>query len=364
MNIIPAENYHDIFLAIVTLCFIPIYFKYMHANGDLMPTNQTNSQVPALVLCVFIILFIGLRPISEVFRDMTQYQGIYNRWRGQFFWDWSVNNIIYDNLMMYLASMKFSPTLFYLGISIIYFSGMYVVCKKFFHNHLYATFCVFLSAFSTFAAGTNGIKAGVAASVFLMALAYCNNLKICIPLLIVSFGLHHSMELLVVVFAITMLYQKPSFYFMFWIISLILSILHITYFQTLFAGFTDEHGASYLLTIDSDWNSGRIQGFRYDFVLYSAMPILMGWYAIKKRKIEDKLYNIILSTYIFTNAIWLLCMYASYTNRIAYLSWFMYPIVLVYPCLLPQFGEDRYRVFAKVAGLHLGFTLFMHIIYY
>ena len=95
------------------------------------------------------------------------------------------------------------------------------------------------------------------------------------------------------------------------------------------------------------------------------MPILVGCWAIFKKKIDNLKYNRILSIYMFINGLWLLCMYAGFTNRIAYLSWFMYPIVLVYPLLDTQcnWGVSRFRTVATIALLHLGFTLFMNIIY-
>ena len=60
----------------------------------------------------------------------------------------------------------------------------------------------------------------------------------------------------------------------------------------------------------------------------------------------------------------MLCMYANFTNRIAYLSWFLYPIVLIYPYLNEDWGVNKYKIFSMVVFLHLSFTLFMSVIYY
>lgn len=266
--------------------------------------------------------------------------------------------------MLWLASIGFPPNLFYLFIAAIYFSGFYIVCKKFFPNHSFASFLVFLSAFSTFSYGTNGIKAGAAASLFLMALAYRDRKYLSIFFVILSLGVHHSMQVLVAAYVLTSIKINPKYYFALWGICLLLSIAHVTFFQTLFASFTDEHGARYLMNIDSDWNSGRRSGFRYDFVLYSMMPIMVGWYATHTKGIHDSTYYILLCTYLFANSMWLLCMYASYCNRIAYLSWFLHPLVLIYPFFLPEWGRTRHISFAYVALGSLAFTLFMYFIYY
>ncbi len=54
-----------------------------------------------------------------------------------------------------------------------------------------------------------------------------------------------------------------------------------------------------------------------------------------------------------------LCMYAGFTNRIAYLSWLIYPIVLIYPYLDDEcaWGSKRYSQFSIVMLLHMMFTV-------
>jgi hypothetical protein len=95
------------------------------------------------------------------------------------------------------------------------------------------------------------------------------------------------------------------------------------------------------------------------------MPVLVGWYVEFKKQLEvSDMYRNLLNLYLCLNGIWMLCMYASFTNRIAYLSWFLYPIVLIYPFLQEDWGEDRYQKFSYVMLAHLGFTLFMNVIYY
>lgn len=57
-------------------------------------------------------------------------------------------------------------------------------------------------------------------------------------------------------------------------------------------------------------------------------------------------------------------MYSDYTNRIAYLSWFMYPIVLIYPFLNEEWEGPQYKYFQWVAYGHMAFNLFMAFIYW
>lgn len=56
---------------------------------------------------------LGTRPISPVFADMPLYKGLYDRWDGTFEFNWETSNLLFDNLELYLASIRFDPTLHY-----------------------------------------------------------------------------------------------------------------------------------------------------------------------------------------------------------------------------------------------------------
>ena len=159
-------------------------------------------------------------------------------------------------------------------------------------------------------------------------------------------------------------FKNEKWYFYGWLFCLLMAVGHVSFFQNLFAGMTDESGAGYLnWNPNEDW--GGKSGFRLDFVIYSAMPVIMGYYVKFKYQLEDKLYDTMLNIYLTCNGIWMLCMYAQFTNRIAYLSWFIYPILLVYPCY--AIGDETHPlvlVRKKVVLLLLAFTLFMAFIYY
>lgn len=251
-------------------------------------------------------------------------------------------------------------TLFLLS-DILYFGCSYFACRKLFPKDTAAAYLVFLGAFSTFSFSYNGIKAGVASSVFLLALAYREKLWLSIILVLVSWGVHHSMQLPAAAFVMAFFYKNSKVYFAIWGLCVLLAAGHVTFFQNLFAGMSDESGASYLQANSAD---SYLTGFRPDFILYSAMPVLVGYYAVfKKKMVITPYYRMLLNIYLITNSVWMLCMYASFTNRIAYLSWFMYPVVLIYPFLNENWGSFKCRTFSKVMTYHLLFTLFMDLVY-
>ena len=292
---------------------------------------------------------------------MCNYNNAYNTLFLQpFYFERNTDNLLFDNIIPFMASKGWPNWFFFLFIATLYFGLVYIACKRLFPRDSYVAFLVFLAAFSTFSYGVNGIKAGLAASVFILAISYREKLIISIPLVLLTYTLHHSMPIAIVAFLISLINRNVKITFYFWIFCLIMAIFHVTYFQTLFAGLTDESGSRYLITNSDSF----VTGFRLDFIIYSMMPILIGWRHIRRHKVISKTYNTLLQTYTLANSVWLLCIYASFTNRIAYLSWFLYPIVLIYPYLNEEYRGNRYIMFAKAATIQLLFTLFMHFIFY
>lgn len=360
---IPAEYYYHIYLFIIVVATIALSSTYSrYPNTRLQIRNdKPQRQLISLIFITAITLFIGLRPISPHFVDMMNYDLFYRVVFGyKYKFSWDEENYLFDNLFNYMASDRIAIIVFFFSIAIIYFGFIYISCRKLFPKDTLYAIVIYLGAFSTFTYGTNGIKAGAAASLFLCAIAYYRHLIPCLVFLFLSLGFHHSMILPITAFIICRFVRSPRLYIRIWAVAFIIAVLHITYFQTLFGSYGDETAASYL----ADNKDGYRTGFRLDFVIYSALPIALGYWCIFKRNYQSKTYNLIFNTYVLSNAVWMLCMYASFTNRIAYLSWLMIPFVLIYPFFDKPFMPHQYKTANGVAWYHLGFTLFMFIVYY
>lgn len=353
---IPAEYYQAIYLFIVTIFTLYCFARYNRYDGEIYENRYIT-----LILAICLVLFIGFRPIHAVFADTVGYAEYYNYKSSDIFsLSFDVENKIFDNLLLWMSSHGFGHSAFFVSIALIYFVCRYVSCKKMFPNNSLIAYLVFLGAFLTFVSSVNGIKAGAAASIFTCAIAYRHNKLLSLLLLLLSWGFHHSMIVCVLAFILVTFYKNTKWYSILWVFSFIIAALHISYFQNLFVNFTNEKGAAYLIAED-----GWITGMRYDFVLYSAIPILLGWWYKIKYDIMDEEYDFVLNLYILLNALWMLCMYASFTNRIAALSWFLYPLVLIYPFLSAkiELPNKNYKFSWVILG-HLCFTLFMQIVYY
>ena len=365
---IAAENYQIIYLVIITIITLFSTYRYYIKKSHITTSLKHKKQDGTLILAIFMVLFIGFRPESGVFIDMMNYIAHYHAlYEGNVFvFDKEAENLLFDNYFAWVGSQNLGMTFFFVSIAAIYFICTYIACKRMFPRDTLIAYLVFLAAFSTFPYGTNGVKAGAAGAIFLMAMSYRENLKVCIPLVLVSWGFQHSMIMPIVAFILTLICKNSKVYFAGWCFCLLIAIAHITFFQELFAGILSESGDSgvvYLDSEDKEW--GGKTGFRIDFVIYSVMPIIVGWWAVYKKKMQlSKIYTCLLNLYMTLNGTWLLCMYANFTNRIAYLSWFLYPIVLIYPYINENWGVSRYKALSIVTLAHLGFTLFMVFIYY
>lgn len=362
MMYIPATSYYSFYLILISILTIFCIFKYSYLSPDRIGKSHKNNNIPSIILISFLILFIGLRPLSGTFIDMMNYNEAFNSVQSKssgFEYNDDTDNFIFDNLFSYIANNYYDVFIFFFIISSIYFICLFWSLKFIFPNDLFYALVIYLGAFSTFSYATNGIKAGAAASIFLLVFAFYRKPLLIVLFSILSLGFHHSMILPIFGFALAYFFKNPKWFFWGWIFCLILSFFHITSITEFLASFADEKGQRYLLGDEIGWG-GKI-GFRWDFILYSLIPIFIGVWAIYHHRVIDRLYQLLLCTYLALNGIWMLCMYVPFNNRIAYLSWFMLPVVSIYPFLKMKTGTRQYIQLNYIASFFLAFTILCYI---
>lgn len=371
-----VEFYRYFILIIVTIWTFRLSKQYQVGKFDPVKSNFKKQEVAIVLFAIILIFLIGLRPLENGMAwqwvDTGNYYRSYLQIEGDYFYfDSKATNLIWDNLFNFWASNRWNISYLFLIGDAIYFGCTYLACRKLFPHDTTAAYLVFLGAFSTYSYSFNGVKAGIAAALFLMALAYYEIRLISVVFVLLSWGFHHSMQMPVAAYILTLFFKSPKWYFYGWAFCVVMALLHVSAFQELFADYTDESGQGYLLKTEGE-DFGGAGGFRFDFLLYSAVPVYFGYIFIMKEERQiSNLYRTIMNMYLCTNGIWCLCMYASYCNRIAYLSWFMYPILLVYPFLKEDLsgssvlkGKSQYSYFTKVMMCHVAFTIFMEVIFY
>ncbi len=366
-----VDIYKYLILLVVGIWTYQLSQQYRLRTFDVQNVNAASPQLGIMLLAVVLTLLIGLRPIDNrsawMWGDTFNYKFLYNvRVGNPFVFNPLTENFIWDNLFDFWASNDLGLTNLFLISDAIYFGCTYLACRKWFPHDTAIAYLAFLGAFSTYSYSYNGVKAGVAAALFLLALAYYEKRIWSVVLLIMSLGIHHSMQIPIAAYVLYLFFKDPKWYFYGWLFCVMMAILHVTYFAYLFASLSsDESGSEYLTGRGYD---AYLTGFRLDFLLYSAAPVWVGYMIVIKNRIEvSRTYSCLLCSYLFTNGIWCLCMYAASTNRIAYLSWLMYPFVLLYPFLkedLAGMSNNQYVMLSKIAMYHFLFTFFMYVFYY
>ena len=76
---------------------------------------------------------------------------------------------------------------------------------------------------------------------------------------------------------------------------------------------------------------GYRTGFRVDFILFSLFPIVVSAFYLLICKYRSFVYCRILSAYLLANTFWLPVIRVPFTDRFAYLSWFLMPFLLISP---------------------------------
>lgn len=258
---------------------------------------------------------------------------------------------ITDNYTIYFFIIASMYTYFYLWS-----------CKNFTNNKGTLTmFLMIISSLFFVPYGFNTIRAGLAMSMLILALSFYNKQRIIfIILALCAINIHQSVTLTLVSFLVALLIKKPKMCFTIWLISIILSFSMGSYFESLFVDLFEDNRANKYLLADAENTIYKI-GFRWDFVIYSLIPILTGYYYIYKRKYNDSFYNILYCTYLLANTFWILVIRANFTDRFAFLSWALMPIILIYPLINGQLFKHQNYAISLVILLNVAFTFILSL---
>ena len=102
--------------------------------------------------------------------------------------------------------------------------------------------------------------------------------------------------------------------------------------------------------------------FRWDFIAYSGLGVAIGAYFILRRRFEDEYYRWIFNTYLLCNSFWILIIRAPYSNRFAQISWFILPIVLIYPFMRERFWVNQEKMLGLAIVLFYAFNFLTNTI--
>lgn len=309
-------------------------------------------------LLLFVILHMGLRPINWRFGDMVVYNQSYENYLyGMPFIPSS--DIVFEYFMFNCAQIMTASS-FFLLCTLLYVVPLWAACRKWFAAYNYYAFLALVASFSFWAFGTNGIRNGIATSIFLYALSR-DKIVFKVIGVIIALGFHKSVAIPTAALVLTYFYVNPKKYFYGWLACIPLSLVSGGFWEGLFAGFMADDRVSYL-TGTNEQGEFSSTGFRWDFVLYSASAVYAAYFFIFKKKFQDPIYNRLVCVYLAANAFWILVIRANFSNRFAYLSWFMMGIIIVYPFLTKIQIKNQHKVLAVVLLAYFAFTYLMNVI--
>lgn len=357
IDFVPIQSYTTIFYHIM-LCVVLFTFLHTQALSIESPINKWYIKHIGVILLFFLLGYMGLRPIHSVFIDMTVYAKIFERYQDGFpitdFTDLGFH------LYVLLMSKVGNAELFFFICTVLYVVPIYIVCKKWFKKYWFYGFLFLVISFTFWSYGVNGIRNGIAGSLFLFGLSRDKRL-FQILLIILAIGFHKSMMLPAIGYILVQFYNNPKGYIILWVLCIPLSLAAGGFWETFFAslGFEDKR-LSYLVTKAESESFSRT-GFRWDFLLYSASAVFAGWYYIFKKKYYDKSYFWLFNIYLFANAFWILVIRANFSNRFAYLSWFMLGLILIYPLLKERLIKKQHKKIGIILLAYFIFTYFMNV---
>ena len=346
-----APYYYFVYWLIVLIMTIK-QFNVMQSKPGYAVIGQKYNYNKVFLLSVFFVLVYGFRPVTFEFGDSVNYAKGYAS-------DWLFNDF------MYISAQLMDVHIFFAICMFLYIVMMYKGCKKLDHTHGALLILFYYGTFEFYPFAVNGVRNGIACSILIMAIAYLCKDKIIMAIVLsfIATGFHKSAVLPVFCMFLTYYIRKTRFMFIAWIVAVIISLLIGGYIDNLLT--IIDYDQRLVDNLKSNNADGVLlkHRFRWDFLLYSFMPILLGWYTIVKRKLYNRTYLILLGTYIYANVFWVLAIRAIFSNRIAYLSWFLYPIVLAYPLLnFPVFIKQHSKKTAWILLANFGFTTLLWLI--
>lgn len=342
------------------------FFKY-----SLEKRIPQKNDIGSYFLLIFMILIIGIRDWrSPDFGDSATY-GYYFKFAITPESVWYARSKLFAYIYYLWNSLKLSPELFFICSACIYCLPMFFLSKKLsgeYSSYLFLLF--FACSFGWYSFGVNGIRNGWAFAMMILSLYAYYDKKYIITVLfcILAWMIHGSSMIAIGGFIAASIIKSPKIALICWICCVVISLSLGTWFQDYFASFDfiNKDGGDYLSgSLDDNESMSHRAGFRWDFLLYSLVPILWGIYSLKKYiSINTKninYYRFILCVYTYANAAWVLAIRASYSNRLAQCSWWMIPIIMAFPLYKLNAFKKKYAIGATLLLLYYGFTYIMYL---
>ena len=319
-----------------------------------------------LSLCLILTFWIGLRPVSGAFGDTVNYALEYANldphhfsvdWGGEWIWSWLMNGC---------KAAGLSINVVFLIVAAGYILSALFAVRRLMPSDPMLGIVFLLCSLMFFSFGVNGLRNGLACHLVLLgaSLLFDDKWLPGILICLMAFGIHRSVLLpLAAIFVGLFMMRNVRYAIIFWVASIFISLAVGNVIADFFSSLGFDSRMTQYITID-DMSEFSREGFRWDFLLYSAAPIVMAWYVCIRKECSDNWYNVLCVTYLLCNAFWVMVIRSAFSNRFAYLSWFLYPIIIAYPLVNRNIRVDQDRFTGWILLAYAGFSVFMWFVFW
>jgi hypothetical protein len=338
-----------------TIFFMVMWILLLCARGVVFDNKIVAlNQTLGMVLVIVTIMLMGLRPANSSYGDTVIYAAGFRHFAAQKELHLiSSKEWLFDNLMRLFAKYSSIHT-FLTFCATIYVGSLWLALRRIFKEYNFVPLIVIMSMFTFWVYGVNGVRNGMGASLFILAITYTDNIPAMVGIALLGAGIHNSIYLMLVAAALCWIINDSRLYIILWLLSIVISWILGNDIQQWMAGFAesvaeDNKLSDYLVYSHEKMVSDGLvvsTSFRWDFIAFSAMGVAVGAYFLFRRKFDDEYYKWLFNTYLVCNAFWVLIIRAPYSNRFAQISWFILPIVLVYPFMRERFWVNHERMLA------------------
>lgn len=217
IDFIPIYEYTHYF-DVTILCMVLVAFWQCHTGSILKKDTVSLNAVWGILFTVLLILYMGLRPVSGFFGDTVNYaKGFYEIQHSHepFVWVWE-GEWLFSNLMQWFAKYSNIHS-FFLLCATVYIGSLWLAMLRIFKGYYYIPFLVILSMFTFWSYGVNGIRNGMGASLFILAMTYVNRWPVMIGLCVLAAGIHKSVYLMTGAGALAWFIKNSYWYLAGWV---------------------------------------------------------------------------------------------------------------------------------------------------
>lgn len=350
---VPASSYPLIFFGAVLILTVLKSVRFFFTSNRSFFLER-NENIALILTTILLVLFIGLRPVDPFFVDTIAYASLFELYQTG---DYSViyhSSEIAFNTLAILCAKYGNIEIFFTILAFFYFAPVAYVSARMCKSQPFATYLFFLGSFSFYSYSVNVLRNGVATSLILLmfTLVYIDKKKVLGVIVGILGILFHTAVLLpFCAIFVSLIPRHKNLPLIIWFVSIALSLTVPSLFTFLSdiieAIIQDDRISTYTAN-----SLGNPTGFRSDFLIYSSFPVIISLMYRRYSRDSNIIFEHLLTTYLLCNAFWIIFIRASFSDRFAYLSWFLYPLLLAYPLF-------NIKVFRNQGKLAAGIMLFM-----